>query len=85
MFAEARLHAHAHGRPSLRNLVQKWNIHRKKRDSTLHPPKWILQLHFGSLEESKLIGLQDAAKKPIIEILPLGMALLYGPNPGQSN
>lgn len=37
-----------------------------------------------SLEESKITTLQDAAKKPPIEILPPGMASLYGPNPGQS-
>lgn len=37
-----------------------------------------------SLEESKITSLQDAAKKPAIEILPPGMASLYGPNPGQS-
>lgn len=37
-----------------------------------------------SLEESKITSLQDAAKKPPIEILPPGMASLYGPNPGQS-
>lgn len=37
-----------------------------------------------SLEESKITTLQDAAKKPPIEILPPGMATLYGPNPGQS-
>lgn len=37
-----------------------------------------------SLEESKITSLQDAAKKPPIEILPQGMASLYGPNPGQA-
>lgn len=36
-----------------------------------------------SLEESKITSLQDAAKKPPIEILPPGLASLYGPNPGQ--
>lgn len=37
-----------------------------------------------SLEESKITSLQDSAKKPPIEILPPGMASLYGPNLGQS-
>lgn len=37
-----------------------------------------------SLEEPKLTSLADAAKKPPIEILPPGMASLYGPNPGQT-
>lgn len=36
-----------------------------------------------SLEEPKLTSLADAAKKPPIEILPPGMASLYGPIPGQ--
>lgn len=36
-----------------------------------------------SLEGPKLTSLADAAKKPPIEILPPGMASLYGPNPGQ--
>ena len=36
-----------------------------------------------SLEGPKLTSLADAAKKPPIEILPPGMASLYGPIPGQ--
>lgn len=37
-----------------------------------------------SLQQSSISSLQDSAKKPPIEILPPGMASLYGPNPGQS-
>ncbi|XP_022856520.1 uncharacterized protein LOC111377627 isoform X1 [Olea europaea var. sylvestris] len=86
MLAEAVLHAHAHGRPSLRNLVQAWNkILQKEMEHTPSTKMDAAAAFLASLEESKLTSLQDAAKKPPIEILPPGMASLYGPNPGQSN
>ncbi|XP_011087586.1 uncharacterized protein LOC105169027 [Sesamum indicum] len=85
MLAEAVLHAHAHGRPTLRGLVQAWNKTLQK--DLEHTPSTKIDAataFLASLEESKITSLQDSAKKPPIEILPPGMASLYGPNPGQS-
>ncbi|KAK4427529.1 TSET complex member tstF [Sesamum alatum] len=85
MLAEAVLHAHAHGRPTLRGLVQAWNKTLQK--DLEHTPSTTMDAasaFLASLEESKITSLQDSAKKPPIEILPPGMASLYGPNPGQS-
>ncbi|KAL0384690.1 UNVERIFIED_CONTAM: hypothetical protein Sradi_2863300 [Sesamum radiatum] len=85
MLAEAVLHAHAHGRPTLRGLVQAWN--RTLQKDLEHTPSTKMDAataFLASLEESKITSLQDSAKKPPIEILPPGMASLYGPNPGQS-
>ncbi|XP_059652174.1 uncharacterized protein LOC132299510 [Cornus florida] len=81
MLAEAVLHAHAHGRTSLRNLAQSWNkMLQKEMDHT--PTKIDAATAFlASLEEPKLTSLADAGKKPPIEILPPGMASLYGPIP----
>lgn len=85
MLAEAVLHAHAHGRPTLRSLVQAWNKTLQKEMEHIPSTKMDAAAAFlASLEETKLTSLQDAAKKPPIEILPPGMASLYGPNPGQS-
>ncbi|KAL8541903.1 hypothetical protein ACS0TY_002956 [Phlomoides rotata] len=85
MLAEAVLHAHAHGRPTLRSLVQSWNKTLQKELEHTPSTKMDAAASFlASLEESKITSLQDAAKKPPIEILPPGMASLYGPNPGQS-
>ncbi|KAK6121251.1 hypothetical protein DH2020_045025 [Rehmannia glutinosa] len=85
MLAEAVLHAHAHGRPTLRSLVQAWNkTLQKEMDYTPSTKMDAAAAFLASLEESKITSLQDAAKKPPIEILPPGMASLYGPNPGQS-
>ncbi|CAA0806558.1 Transducin/WD40 repeat-like superfamily protein [Striga hermonthica] len=84
MLAEAVLHAHAHGRPTLRSLVQAWNkALQKEMDHTPSTKVDAAAAFLASLEESKITSLQDAAKKPPIEILPPGMASLYGPNPGQ--
>ncbi|KAG6418079.1 hypothetical protein SASPL_120278 [Salvia splendens] len=84
MLAEAVLHAHAHGRPTLRSLVQAWNKTLQKELEHAPSAKMDAAAAFlASLEESKITTLQDAAKKPPIEILPPGMATLYGPNPGQ--
>ncbi|KAK6119072.1 hypothetical protein DH2020_047190 [Rehmannia glutinosa] len=85
MLAEAVLHAHAHGRPTLRSLVQAWNkTLQKELEHTPSTKMDAATAFLASLEESKITSLQDSAKKPPIEILPPGMASLYGPNPGQS-
>ncbi|CAI9101437.1 OLC1v1038767C1 [Oldenlandia corymbosa var. corymbosa] len=84
MLAEAVLHAHAHGRPSLRSLVQEWNkVLQKEMEHTPSVKQDAASAFLASLEEPKFTSLQDAAKKSPIEILPPGMASLYGPNPGQ--
>jgi len=84
MLAEAVLHAHAHGRPSLRNLAQAWNkMLQKEREHGPSTKTDAASAFLASLEEPKLTSLADAAKKPPIEILPPGMASLYGPIPGQ--
>ncbi|OIT38024.1 PREDICTED: uncharacterized protein LOC109239998 [Nicotiana attenuata] len=85
MLAEAVLHAHAHGRPSLRTLVQSWNkTLQKEMERTPSMKTDAAAAFLASLEGPKLTSLADAAKKPPIEILPPGMASLYGPNPGQA-
>lgn len=85
MLAEAVLHAQAHGRPTLRSLVQEWNKELQKEIEPIPSLKTDAATAFlASLEEPKFTSLADAAKKPPIEILPPGMASLYGPNPGQS-
>ncbi|GAA0158733.1 hypothetical protein LIER_15680 [Lithospermum erythrorhizon] len=84
MLAEAVLHAHAHGRTSLRSLVQEWNKMLQREMEHAPSAKTDATAAFlASLEEPRLTSLADAAKKPPIEILPPGMASLYGPNPGQ--
>lgn len=85
MLAEAVLHAHAHGRPSMRTLVQAWNkMLQKEMEHTPSTKTDAAAAFLASLEGPKLTSLADAAKKPPIEILPPGMASLYGPNPGQA-
>ncbi|KAL3613219.1 hypothetical protein CASFOL_042910 [Castilleja foliolosa] len=85
MLAEAVLHAQAHGRTTLRSLVQAWNkTLQKELEHTPNTKMDAASSFLASLEESKIMSLQDTAKKPPIEILPPGMATLYGPNPGQS-
>ncbi|KAG6771523.1 hypothetical protein POTOM_022892 [Populus tomentosa] len=77
MLAEAVLHAHAHGRPTLKNLVQAWNkMLQKEIDHA--PSKKIdaASAFLASLEEPKLTSLTEAGKKPPIEILPPGMPSL---------
>ncbi|KAG6408640.1 hypothetical protein SASPL_131658 [Salvia splendens] len=81
MLAEAVLHAHAHGRPSLRSLVQEWNKTLQQNLEHKLPTKMDAAAAFlASLEESMITSLKDSAKKPPVEILPPGMASLYGPN-----
>ncbi|XP_076947189.1 uncharacterized protein LOC143619046 [Bidens hawaiensis] len=83
MLAEAVLHAHAHGRTTLRTLVQAWNKTLQKEME--HGPSTKMDAasaFLASLEEPKLTSHADAAKKPPIEILPPGMPSIDAPLPG---
>ncbi|KAJ4900512.1 Transducin/WD40 repeat-like superfamily protein [Raphanus sativus] len=78
MLAEAVLHAHAHGRPTLKNLVQAWNKTLQKEVEQAPSSKTDAASAFlASLEDSKLTSLSDASKKPPIEILPPGMSSIF--------
>ncbi|XP_048429886.1 uncharacterized protein LOC103934376 [Pyrus x bretschneideri] len=80
MLADAVLHANAHGRPTLKNLVQTWNkMLQKEVDHTPTTKTDAAAAFLASLEEPKLTSLADAAKKPPIEILPPGMPSLSAP------
>lgn len=80
MLAEAVLHAHAHGRPTLKNLVQAWNkMLQREVEHTPTTKTDAAAAFLASLEEPKLTSLADAAKKPPIEILPPGMPSLSAP------
>ncbi|KAM1212096.1 hypothetical protein ACFX13_003781 [Malus domestica] len=80
MLAEAVLHAHADGRPTLKNFVQTWNnMLQKEVDHTPTTKTDAAAAFLASLEEPKLTSLADAAKKPPIEILPPGMPSLSAP------
>ncbi|KAF5180895.1 Tset complex member tstf [Thalictrum thalictroides] len=80
MLAEAVLHAHAHGRPTLRNLVQAWNkMLQKELELTPSAKTDAAAAFLASLEDPKLTSLADAGKKPPIEILPPGMVSLSAP------
>ncbi|XVE78705.1 hypothetical protein DITRI_Ditri14bG0000100 [Diplodiscus trichospermus] len=77
MLSEAVLHAHAHGRPTLKNLVEAWNRELQKEVEHTPSAKTDATAAFlASLEEPKLSSLSDAGKKPPIEILPPGMSAL---------
>ncbi|KAL4564647.1 hypothetical protein LXL04_028714 [Taraxacum kok-saghyz] len=83
MLAEAVLHAHAHGRVTLRGLVQSWNKTLQKEMEHGPSTKTDAATAFlASLEEPKLTSLADAAKKPPIQILPPGMPSIDAPLPG---
>ncbi|PON75142.1 Guanine nucleotide-binding protein, beta subunit [Parasponia andersonii] len=80
MLAEAVLHTHAHGRPTLKSLVQTWNkMLQKEVEHTPSAKMDAAAAFLASLEEPKLTSLADAGKKPPIEILPPGMPSLNGP------
>ncbi|KAK3022160.1 hypothetical protein RJ639_045355 [Escallonia herrerae] len=80
MLAEAVLHAHAHGRPTLRSLVQSWNkMLQKEMEHTPSTKTDAAAAFLASLEEPKLTSLTEAGKKPPIEILPPGMPSLNAP------
>ncbi|XP_077251027.1 transducin/WD40 repeat-like superfamily protein [Tasmannia lanceolata] len=77
MLAEAVLHAHAQGRPTLKSLVQTWNrILQKEHEHTPSIKTDAAAAFLASLEEPKLTSLAEAGKKPPIEILPPGMVSL---------
>ncbi|KAI3805254.1 hypothetical protein L1987_27463 [Smallanthus sonchifolius] len=83
MLAEAVLHAHAHGRTTLRTLVQTWNkTLQKEMEHGISTKTDAASAFLASLEEPKLTSLADAAKKPPIEILPPGMPSIDAPLPG---
>ncbi|CAA7023284.1 unnamed protein product [Microthlaspi erraticum] len=78
MLAEAVLHAHANGRPTLKNLVQAWNKTLQKEVEQAPSSKTDAASAFlASLEDPKLTSLSDASKKPPIEILPPGMSSIF--------
>ncbi|KAK7379127.1 hypothetical protein VNO80_04580 [Phaseolus coccineus] len=80
MLAEAVLHSHAHGRPTLKNLVQAWNQALQREIEPTPSQKTDAAAAFlASLEEPKLTSLADAGKKAPIEILPPGMMSLNAP------
>lgn len=80
MLAEAVLHAQAHGRPSLRNLVITWNkMLQKELDHTPTVKTDAAAAFLASLEDPKLTSLGETEKKPPIEILPPGMPPLSAP------
>ncbi|EOY32225.1 Transducin/WD40 repeat-like superfamily protein isoform 2 [Theobroma cacao] len=77
MLAEAVLHAHAHGRPTLKNLVEAWNrVLQKEVEHTPSAKTDATAAFLASLEDPKLTSLSEAGKKPPIEILPPGMSAL---------
>ncbi|KAK8615207.1 hypothetical protein V6N13_068988 [Hibiscus sabdariffa] len=77
MLAEAVLHAHAHGRSTLKNLVEAWNRALQKEVDRIPMAKTDATAAFlASLEEPKLSSLLEAPKKPPIEIFPPGMSAL---------
>ncbi|KAG9448062.1 hypothetical protein H6P81_014190 [Aristolochia fimbriata] len=77
MLAEAVLHAHAHGRPTLKSLVEAWNkTLQKELEHTPSTKTDATAAFLASLEAPKLTSLAEAAKKPPIEILPPGMPSL---------
>ncbi|KAK9706978.1 hypothetical protein RND81_07G164800 [Saponaria officinalis] len=77
MLAEATLHSHAHGRPTLKKLVESWNKMLQSEIEHTRPTKTDATAAFlASLEDPKLPSLGDSAKKPSIEILPPGMSTL---------
>uniref|UniRef100_A0A803LT85 Transducin/WD40 repeat-like superfamily protein n=1 Tax=Chenopodium quinoa TaxID=63459 RepID=A0A803LT85_CHEQI len=77
MLAEAVLHSHAHGRPTLKNLVESWNkMLQKEIEHTRTTKTDATSAFLASLEDPKLPSLGDANKKPPIEILPPGMSSL---------
>eukprot|EP01018_Ginkgo_biloba_P012994 Gb_38178 [translate_table: standard] len=77
MYAEAVLHAHAHGRPSLKNLLQLWNKSLQKeleQTSSKSSSADSAALPLASLEkEPKLQNLTEVKRHPLIEIIPPGM------------
>ncbi|XWS52350.1 hypothetical protein CRYUN_Cryun11dG0060600 [Craigia yunnanensis] len=77
MLSEAVLHAHSHGRPTLKNFVEAWNrVLQKEMEHTPSAKTDAAAAFLASLDEPKLSILSEAGKKPPIEILPPGMSAL---------
>ncbi|TYJ20819.1 hypothetical protein E1A91_A08G022900v1 [Gossypium mustelinum] len=76
MLAEAVLHAHAHGRSTLKNLVEAWNKALQKEVDHIPTAKTDATAAFLAALELKLSSLSEAGKKPPIEIFPPGMSAL---------
>lgn len=67
----------AHGRSTLKNLVEAWNkMLQREVEHTPTTKTDAAAAFLASLEEPKLTSLVEAAKKPPIEILPPGMSSL---------
>lgn len=67
----------AHGRPTLKNLVQMWNqMLQKELEHSPSVKTDAAAAFLASLEEPKLTSLAEAGKKPPIEVLPPGMPSL---------
>lgn len=67
----------AHGRPTLKNLVEAWNKMLQKEIEHTRTTKTDATAAFlASLEDPKLPSLGDTDRKPPIEILPPGMSSL---------
>ncbi|KAL8138700.1 hypothetical protein V2J09_004701 [Rumex salicifolius] len=74
MLAEAVLHSHAHGRPTLKNLIESWNkVLQKEMEHTKTTKTDATAAFLQSLEDPQLPSLGETDKKPVIEILPPGM------------
>ncbi|PPD67731.1 hypothetical protein GOBAR_DD35390 [Gossypium barbadense] len=76
MLAEAVLHAHAHGRSTLKSLVEAWNKVLQKEVDHIPTAKTDATAAFLDVLELKLWSLSEAGKKPPIEIFPPGMSAL---------
>lgn len=77
MYAEAVLHAHAHGRPSLKNLLELWNKSLQKgieHTTTKSRLTDSASVDLAGLErEPTLQSLNEVKRHPLIQIVPPGM------------
>ncbi|KAJ7534091.1 hypothetical protein O6H91_13G079200 [Diphasiastrum complanatum] len=76
MFPEAALHAHAHGRPTLKALLEQWNSTlqkdygiKSKKLSTSSPESSILSPQRSSIMQN----LSEPVKRAVIEVVPPGL------------
>jgi len=80
MHAEAVLHAHAHGRPSLKNLLELWNKSLQKEvenTSTKSRSTDSATADLAGLEREPILqSLNEVKRHPLIEIVPPGMMAL---------
>eukprot|EP00252_Welwitschia_mirabilis_P011688 TRINITY_DN26048_c0_g1_i1.p1 TRINITY_DN26048_c0_g1~~TRINITY_DN26048_c0_g1_i1.p1 ORF type:complete len:887 (-),score=227.22 TRINITY_DN26048_c0_g1_i1:187-2643(-) len=77
MYAEAVLHAHAHGRPSLKNLLDQWNKTLQKeleQSSAKSKMTDIASAVLAGLEKDAGVqNLNEVNRQPLIQIVPPGM------------